>query len=74
MEDIRLAVKQINESKNIEITTWEDLAIGGKYIIKGILDAIDRCDLFICDLTYLNFNVLYELGYAISKQKNLDYA
>lgn len=71
LEDIRLAVKQINESKNIEITTWEDLAIGGKYIIKGILDAIDRCDLFICDLTYLNFNVLYELGYAISKQKKI---
>jgi Cdc6-like AAA superfamily ATPase len=71
IEDIRKAVKIINESKSIAITTWEDLAIGGKYIINGILESIDRCDLFICDLTYLNYNVLYELGYAISKEKKI---
>ncbi|ALC87378.1 hypothetical protein AM499_17330 [Bacillus sp. FJAT-22090] len=70
-EDIHDAVRLINESKIISITTWEDLSIGGRYIIDGILDAIDRCDLFICDLTYLNFNVLYELGYAISKEKKI---
>lgn len=69
LEDIREAVKLINDSQDIEITTWEKLSIGGKYIIDGILSAIERCDLFICDLTYLNFNVLYELGYAISKKK-----
>ncbi|WP_240515287.1 MULTISPECIES: nucleotide-binding protein [Bacillus cereus group] len=71
LEDIREAVKLINDSQDIEITTWEKLSIGGKYIIDGILSAIERCDLFICDLTYLNFNVLYELGYAISKKKKI---
>ncbi|MED2492295.1 hypothetical protein P4120_30630 [Bacillus thuringiensis] len=71
LEDIREGVKLINDSQNIKISTWEDLTIGGKYIIKGILDAIEKCDLFICDLTYLNFNVLYELGYAISRQKKI---
>jgi hypothetical protein len=71
LEDIRGAVKLINESQSIAITTWEDLAISGKYIIDGILESIDRCDLFICDLTYLNFNVLYELGYAIAKEKKI---
>uniref|UniRef100_UPI002ABDB9B1 P-loop ATPase, Sll1717 family n=1 Tax=Priestia megaterium TaxID=1404 RepID=UPI002ABDB9B1 len=71
LEDIHEAVKIINDSKGITITTWEDLAISGKSIIKGILRAIDECDLFICDLTYLNFNVLYELGYAISKEKKI---
>ncbi|EOO70281.1 hypothetical protein IIC_04723 [Bacillus cereus VD021] len=71
LEDIRGAVKLINDSQNIKITTWENLPIGGKYIIDGILSAIEECDLFICDLTYLNFNVLYELGYAISKQKKI---
>ncbi len=69
LEDIKGAVKIINSSKSVEITTWEDLAIGGKNIIDGILNTIDNCELFICDLTYLNFNVLYELGYAIAKQK-----
>lgn len=70
-EDIRNAVKIINDSNNVKISTWEDLAIGGKSIIAGILDAINACDLFICDLTYINYNVLYELGYAISKQKKI---
>ena len=71
LEDIHEAVKTINNSKKIAITTWEDLAISGKNIISGILKSIDECDLFICDLTYLNFNVLYELGYAISKEKKI---
>lgn len=71
VEDIHGAVKIINDSKEITITTWEDFSISGKYIIKGILKSIDDCDLFICDLTYLNFNVLYELGYAISKEKKI---
>ncbi|MEB2281100.1 hypothetical protein LAV73_14020 [Lysinibacillus xylanilyticus] len=71
LEDIRGAVKLINESQLISITTWENLSISGKYIVNGILESIDECDLFICDLTYLNFNVLYELGYAISKEKKI---
>lgn len=71
LEDIRNAVKVINKSGTIAVTTWEDLEIGGKFIIDGILEAIDKCDLFICDLTFLNFNVLYELGYAISKEKKI---
>lgn len=71
LEDIRGAVEKINDSGSVAITTWEDLSIGGKYIITGILESIDKCDLFICDLTYLNFNVLYELGYAISKRKKI---
>lgn len=71
LEDIHEAVKVINDSQVLSITTWEDLAIGGKFIIDGILEAIDRCDLFICDLTYLNYNVLYELGYALSKEKKV---
>ncbi|WP_240420307.1 P-loop ATPase, Sll1717 family [Paenibacillus periandrae] len=71
LEDIRTAVKLINENNNVLITTWEDLAVSGKYIVTGILNAIEQCDLFICDLTYLNYNVLYELGYAISKEKKI---
>lgn len=38
LEDIKGAVNLINESQSIAITTWEDLAIGGKYIINGIFN------------------------------------
>jgi hypothetical protein len=71
LEDINEAVRKINEANEITISTWEDLAISGKYIIDNIYKSIDDCDLFMCDLTYLNFNVLYELGYAISKKKKI---
>lgn len=71
VEDIKIAVNKINENKSVNITTWEELSVGGKFIPKEILRSIDECDLFICDLTYLNYNVLYELGYAISKGKKL---
>lgn len=72
LEDIRNAVSKINEASNeVNITTWEDFSISGKFIIDDILKAISDCDLFMCDLTYLNYNVLYELGYAISKKKRI---
>ncbi|OAX46139.1 P-loop ATPase, Sll1717 family [Paenibacillus sp. AD87] len=72
LEDIRTAVKKINEtSPEVTISTWENYSISGKYIIDGILDGISSCDLFMCDLTYLNYNVLYELGYAIGLGKKI---
>ncbi|MHA6666784.1 hypothetical protein [Bacillus velezensis] len=69
LQDIRESVEEINRGHSIKITTWEDYEISGKFIIKNILKAIEQCDLFMCDLTYLNPNVLYELGYAIAKEK-----
>ncbi|MFF3926272.1 P-loop ATPase, Sll1717 family [Paenibacillus lactis] len=72
LEDIRTAVKEINKTTpEISISTWEDYSISGRYIIEGILKGIESCDLFMCDLTYLNYNVLYELGYAIGLGKKV---
>jgi len=51
--------------------TWEELRIGGSILNRTILKAIDECEIFSCDLTYLNHNVLFELGYAIGKRKKL---
>ncbi len=70
LNDIRKAIIEINEVSNeVHITSWEDFVISGRPIINNILKAIDECDLFMCDLTFLNNNVLYELGYAIAKKK-----
>ncbi len=52
-------------------TTWEQLQIGGTILNRTILKAIDDCSIFSCDLTYLNHNVLFELGYAVGKRKQL---
>lgn len=50
---------------------WRQLRVGGKIIIYEVLRAIDSCELFACDLTYINVNVLFELGYAVAKNKRI---
>lgn len=68
-EVIEKAVQEINTKGKIQIKTWTAMPVGGRYIIKNILDNIDETDLFLADLTGLNNNVLFELGYAIGKKK-----
>lgn len=57
--------------KTYHVQTWEDLNNHGSIINTTIFTAIDNCDFFACDLTYQNHNVLFELGYAIAKEKKL---
>jgi hypothetical protein len=51
----------------IKTRSWEDLATGGQLIISAVLAAIDESDVSIFDVSTLNPNVLYELGYAIGR-------
>ncbi|MGG0667432.1 hypothetical protein ABE073_02780 [Lederbergia citrisecunda] len=71
LQDIRSTIEAINQTNTVNITSWENLNIHGQFIYGKILEAIDKCDLFMCDLTTLNYNVLYELGYAIAKEKKI---
>ena len=70
-ETIEEAIEKINIGKVVDMVSLKSTSVGGKFIIISICDAIDRKDLFICDLTYLNPNVLFELGYAIAKKKRV---
>jgi len=67
---IQTAVKQVN-SKQININTWANLDTPGHFISESILTEIELCDLVIADITRLNFNVLFEIGYAIGKNKRI---
>ena len=53
------------------IVTWERPDLGGNQLISPILEAIKKCEIFIADITILNFNVTYELGYAIGLGKRV---
>ena len=55
------------KSHKHKIVKWEDLRISGTIIATEIFEYIKNCDKFACDLTYLNHNVLFELGYAIAQ-------
>ncbi len=55
----------------LRFRTWKDQALSGTDLIKTVLGNIDRAQVFACDLTYLNPNVGFELGYAIAKFKRI---
>lgn len=63
--------EEVNTAGEVKVTSWKELSGGGRLIIDAITREIDRSDLVIADLTGLNFNVLFEVGYAIAKNKRL---
>lgn len=62
------AIKAFAQNR-IDVKTWESMKSSGKLLNRDILDAISSAEIFACDLTYINFNVYFELGFAIGKRK-----
>lgn len=50
---------------------WEELDIPGHFISQQVLHEIDQSDFLVADITVLNFNVAYEIGYAIGRGKRI---
>jgi len=73
-ETVEAAARIVNNkkhSKQVRIRTWRQLQIAGVPIIDQILREIATSDIFACDLTYPNPNVLFELGYAVGSFKRI---
>ncbi len=70
-EIFRRAADEITRTRRAELIGWEGLAVSGKLIIEEILRAIDDCQLLLADLTELNPNVLFELGYGVAQNKRI---
>jgi hypothetical protein len=68
-ETVALAAKSLDGRKDISAQTWQDLPVTGGLVLSEITAAIDRADLICCELGTLSPNVLFELGYAISREK-----
>ena len=68
-ETITAFAQKVNESGHLLIETWEQMQIGGKLLIAEICKKIDDSDLFCADITRLNPNVLFEIGFAIARKK-----
>lgn len=68
---IRAAVDSINKTQEAKIQIWENLQVGGKYIIGEICSAIDDAHFFCADITTINANVMFELGFAIARDKRI---
>lgn len=65
------AIKNLAGYMGNKAVIWEKMKTNGKIINRQILEEINKAETFACDLTYLNANVFFELGYAIGKRKPL---
>src|SRR5208283_4726547 len=68
-ETIEQAMEDLQNGGVVEVIGWKSLAVGGRVVIETICEEIRSRDLFIADVTALNPNVLFELGYAIAHRK-----
>lgn len=54
-----------------KIASWRENDVAGRFIIDPILENITESQCLIADISILNFNVTYEVGYAIGASKRV---
>jgi nucleoside 2-deoxyribosyltransferase len=71
-EFIEDAIKTINFSGHlVDLQSWKRLSPSGNLVISEVLKKIIDSDFVCADLTGMNDNVLFEIGFAIGKRKPL---
>ena len=69
---VRSSLKILTDEYRLEgFNGWEETDIAGRFIIEPILGQIDDCAFLAADVTRLNFNVTYEIGYAIGRNRRI---
>ncbi len=59
------------ERGGVRCRTWEQLDVSGGLIISEILAAIRSSDVAVFEITNLNHNVMFELGFAIGSRSKI---
>lgn len=70
-ETMREAARKIGERTELSVRTWEELRVDGRLIIGEVLRAIDSASTVVAEVTDLNSNVLFEIGYALAADKHV---
>lgn len=55
----------------VKSRTWEQLSSAGNVIIAEIKNEIDSCDVLVAEVSDLNRNVLFEVGFAMARGKKI---
>ena len=65
---IKLALEDLRNSLgSYRWTSWEDMKVSGQIIFCEICKGVFTADVVIADISTLNFNVLFEIGFAIGR-------
>jgi hypothetical protein len=69
-QTIEGAVRMLQyEHKNYQWRTWRDFGVTGQLIFSQICKAIRFTDVVFADVTTLNFNVMFEIGFALGLEQ-----
>jgi hypothetical protein len=69
-QTISTTLNKLNKHERFRhLHSWEENDIPGRFISTEVLKRIDGGTAFIADITRLNFNVVFEIGYAKGRKK-----
>ncbi len=69
---IEVAAKLLRQRRTASsFSTWTTESVPGQFIHSPIRTSIETYDFLLFDITYPNFNVIYEVGFAIGRNKPL---
>jgi hypothetical protein len=57
--------------RRIDVQLWEENDISGRPLTDPIFEEIAKSEFLIADITFTNFNVTFEIGYAIGNGKRV---
>jgi hypothetical protein len=68
---VRSALTSLEAESRTGLSSWEENDVAGRFLTTPILSKIETGNILIADITRLNFNVTFEIGYAIGKQRRV---
>ena len=69
---VELAIGNLREKSGITVVqSWRETDIAGRFIVEQILNKIEEAQALAADVSQLNFNVAYEIGFALAKGKRV---
>ena len=70
-EAIQGAISLVSNDENLGVIPidWKNLPIEGNIIFCEICEAINKSNCVVLDTTYINFNIMFEYGYAIGTDR-----
>ncbi|BCH19673.1 P-loop ATPase, Sll1717 family [Mesorhizobium sp. L-2-11] len=72
IEAIHSAKQSLSQSRrDLEVTLWQENDISGRPLTDPIFEAISESDMLFADVTTMNFNVTFEIAYAIGLGKRV---
>jgi nucleoside 2-deoxyribosyltransferase len=70
-EAVRNGAKLIAERLGLDVLVWEKMQSTGNVLIEAIQAKIREAKIVIAEISSLNANVLFEVGYALSQNKHI---